>query len=103
MDRFNGSEIGLLDRSPVPYRLRFRETHSTPTLDKYVSRGDPKNGTPFASKDLELARVGFIKRTSDGEIDCDLGSTRRGHRHTDFYFENGPSLTTTVIVGEGDV
>jgi hypothetical protein len=39
--------------------------------------------------------------SSDGEMDCYLGSIRRGHRYTDFFFESGPSSMTAVIVGGG--
>jgi hypothetical protein len=38
---------------------------------------------------------------SDGEMDCYVGTIKRGHRYTDFYFEDGPSSMTAVIVGEG--
>jgi hypothetical protein len=34
-------------------------------------------------------------------MDCYLGSIKRGHRYTDFYFEDGPSSMTAVIVGNG--
>jgi hypothetical protein len=40
---------------------------------------------------------------SNGELDCYLGSIHRGHRYTDFYFEDGPSSMTAVIVGDGYV
>jgi len=69
MDRLEHLEIDLLDISSVPYRLSFRSTPSTPTLDKYVNRGDPKSGKPFASGDLKPARVGFV-RINNSEIDC---------------------------------
>jgi hypothetical protein len=39
--------------------------------------------------------------SSNGEMDCYLGSIKRGHLYTDFYFENGPSSITAVIIGEG--
>jgi hypothetical protein len=38
---------------------------------------------------------------SNGEMDCYLGSIKRGHLYTDFYFENGRSSMTAVIIGEG--
>jgi hypothetical protein len=38
---------------------------------------------------------------SNGERDCYLGTIKRGHLYTDFYFENGPSSMTAVIIGEG--
>jgi hypothetical protein len=41
--------------------------------------------------------------SSDGERDCYLGTIKRGHRFTDFFFENGTSSMTAVIVGEGYV
>lgn len=39
--------------------------------------------------------------SNDGERDCYLGTIKRGHRYTDFFFENGTSSMTAVIVGEG--
>jgi hypothetical protein len=39
--------------------------------------------------------------SSDGEKDCYLGTIKRGDLYTDFYFENGPSSMTAVIIGEG--
>jgi hypothetical protein len=55
-----------------------------------------------------LARVrarepGLHCGSSNGERDCYLGTIKRGHRYTDFFFENGPSSMTAVIVGEGYV
>ena len=34
--------------------------------------------------------------SSNGEMDCYLGSIKRGHLYTDFYFENGRSSMTAV-------
>jgi hypothetical protein len=39
--------------------------------------------------------------SDNGEMDCYLGTIKRGHRYTDFFFENGRSSMTAVIVGEG--
>ena len=39
--------------------------------------------------------------SSDGERDCYLGTIKRGHIYTDFYFENGLASMTAVIIGEG--
>ena len=66
-----GRNLGfeILDKRMVPYRLTFRDMHSTPALDILVRRGNPITGAPFAPRDLEPNRVGFI-RHHDGEIDC---------------------------------
>jgi hypothetical protein len=34
-------------------------------------------------------------------MDCYVGTIKRGHRYTDFYFEDGSSSRTAVIVGDG--
>ena len=60
----------LLDRSSLAYRLNFREAVSTPNLDQYIAQGDPKDGKPFAERDLKPARVGFIRLQDAAEIDC---------------------------------
>lgn len=69
MGLYDNPDFDVINRSSVPYRLNFNEVSSTPVLDTYIARGDPKSGKPFAPRDLHPARVGYIAY-HDYDIDC---------------------------------
>ncbi len=66
---YNSLNFELLHRGAKPYLLKFESATTTPNLDEYIKKGDPKTGTPFAERDLVPARVEFVSR-SESTIIC---------------------------------
>jgi hypothetical protein len=84
------------------YQVIFTSGHAT-SVETFDRDQRTSDGLRVGSSLAEVrAREPRLRcASSDGEMDCYLGSIRRRHRYTDFFFESGPSSMTAVIVGDG--
>jgi hypothetical protein len=57
-------------------------------------------GTSLARLHARQPHLHCVFDGMDGRRDCYVGSIRRGHRYTDFFFSGGKAVTG-VIVGDG--
>jgi hypothetical protein len=94
--------VGEYDYRHDSYQIIFTSGHasSIETFDR-GQRTPAGLGVGSSLATVRKHEPGLHCNPSDGEIDCYVGSIKRGHLYTDFYFENGRSSMTAVIVGEG--
>ncbi len=84
------------------YQVIFTSGHAT-SIETFDRHQRTSNGLRVGSSlaEVHAREPGLHCGSSDGEMDCYLGTIKRGHRYTDFFFENGPVSMTAVIVGDG--
>jgi hypothetical protein len=94
-----GSEYGYRRGS---YQVIFSSGHAS-SVETFDRQQRTSNGLRVGSSLADVrAREPRLHCASDaGEMDCYLGTIKRGHRYTDFFFQDGPVAVTAVIVGDG--